>query len=81
MNDDRTPETGYSDISCTVDQCALSGAVMSTELEVSIERKKDKVFLKRLQLFFQPFCKRERKIMSQYKGNIPLVLRSERNTC
>ena len=43
---------GYSNISCTEDQCAFSGAVsMSTELEVSIE-KKDKVFLKRLQLFF-----------------------------
>ena len=43
--------SGYSNISCTEDQCACSGAVMSTELEVSIE-KKDKVFLKRLQLLF-----------------------------
>ena len=42
---------GYSNISCTEDQCAFSGAVMSTELEVSIE-KKDIAFLKRLQLFF-----------------------------
>ena len=41
---------GYSNISCTEDQCAFSGAVMSTELEVSFE-KKDKQFLKRLQLF------------------------------
>ena len=40
---------GYSNISCTEDQCAFSGAVMSTELEVSTEKK---VFLKRLQLFF-----------------------------
>ena len=42
---------GYSNISYTEDQCAFSGAAMSTELEVSIE-KKDIVFLKRLQLFF-----------------------------
>ena len=35
--------SGYSNISCTEDQCAFSGAVMSTELEVSIE-KKDKMF-------------------------------------
>ena len=48
---------GYSNISCTEDQCAFSGAVMSTELEVSIE-KRDKVFLKRLQLFFN-LCVRE----------------------
>ena len=34
---------GYSDISCPEDQCAFSGAVMSTELEVSIG-KKDSVF-------------------------------------
>ena len=33
------------------DQCAFSSAVMSTELEVPIE-KKGKVFLKRLLLFF-----------------------------
>ena len=36
---------GYSNISCTKDRCAFSGAVMSTELEVSIEKKKDKAFL------------------------------------
>ena len=40
---------GYSNISCTEDQCAFSGEVMSTELD-SIE-KKDKLCLKRLQLF------------------------------
>ena len=50
----------YLDISCTDDQCAFSGAVMSTKLEVSIE-KKDKVFLK---------------IISQDKGSIPYVLSS-----
>ena len=33
---------GYSNISFTEDQCAFNGAVMSTELEVSIEKKKDK---------------------------------------
>ena len=31
---------GYSNISCTEDQCAFSGALMSTELEVSIEKKR-----------------------------------------
>ena len=31
---------GYSNISCTEDQCAFCGAVMSTESEVSIEKKK-----------------------------------------
>ena len=31
---------GYSNISCTEDQCAFSGAVVSTELEVSIEKKR-----------------------------------------
>ena len=30
---------GYSNVSCTEDQCAFSGAVMSTELEVSIDKK------------------------------------------
>ena len=40
----------YSNISCTEDQCTLSGAVMSTELKVSI-KKNDKVFLKRLPFF------------------------------
>ena len=42
---------GYSNISWTEDQCAFGGAVMSTELEVSV-KKKHKAFLKRLQLFF-----------------------------
>ena len=67
---------GYSNISCTEDQCAFSGALMSTELEVLVEKKKDKVFLKRLQLCFKPFCKRERKITSQYKRSIPYLLSS-----
>ena len=31
---------GYSSISCTEDQCAFSGVVMSTELEVSIEKER-----------------------------------------
>ena len=30
---------GYSNISNTEDQCAFSGVVMSTEFEVSIEKK------------------------------------------
>ena len=45
---------GYSNISCTEDQCAFSSAVMSTELKVSTE-KKDKMFQKRLQIFFLTF--------------------------
>ena len=31
---------GHSNISCTEDQCAFSGAVMSTELEVSMTKKR-----------------------------------------
>ena len=50
------------------DQCAFSSALMSTELEVPIEKKKGKAFLKRLQLFFYLF-KRVGKIISQYKGS------------
>ena len=30
---------GYSNISCTEDQCVFSGAMMSTELEVLVEKK------------------------------------------
>ena len=52
---------GYSKISYTKDQYAFNGGVMSKELEVSLEKK---VFLRRLQLFFNVF-KRERKIISQ----------------
>ena len=52
-----------------------SGAVMSTELEASIEKKRESVF-ERLQLFFQPFCTEERKIIFQYNGSIPYLLSS-----
>ena len=52
---------GYLNISYTEDQCAFSGAVMSTELEVSIE-KKEKVFLKRVQLFFNLFVREKGKL-------------------
>ena len=51
----------YSNISCTEDQCVFSGAVMSSELEVSIE-KKDKVFLKRLQLSLNLFVREKEKL-------------------
>ena len=61
-----TMRPGYSNISCTEDQCAFNGAVMSTEQEVSIE-KKDKVFLKRLQLFFNLFLREQGKIISSIK--------------
>ena len=44
-------KSGYLNISCTEDQCVFSGAVMSTELKVSVGKKYE-VFLKRPQLFF-----------------------------
>ena len=59
---------GYSNISCTHNQCAFSGALMSTELEVSINKKDEVVFLKRLQLFFLPFCKRMENYISIQPG-------------
>ena len=40
---------------------------MSTELEVSIE-KKDKMFLKRLQLFFNLFSREKGKLYLSTKG-------------
>ena len=52
---------GYSSISCTEDQCAFSGAVMSTELEVSIEKRD-------LQLFFNLFIKEKGKSYVNTKG-------------
>ena len=58
---------GYSNISCTEDQYAFSGAVMSIELEVSIE-KKDEVFLKRLQLFFNLFVREKGGLYLNTKG-------------
>ena len=42
---------GYSNTSCTEDQCAFSGAVMSTELEVSVEKKDKSVFGKTTIIF------------------------------
>ena len=63
---------GYSNISCTEGQCAFSGAVMSSELEVSIE-KIDEVlaFFKRLQLFFNIFVREKRKLyLNNTKGAI-----------
>ena len=59
---------GYSNISCTKDQCAFSGAVMSTELEVSIEKKRQGV-LKRLQFFFNLFVRQ--------KGNLYISIQRE----
>ena len=37
---------GYSNFSCTEDQWAFSGAVMSTEWEATIEKKDKSVFEK-----------------------------------
>ena len=42
---------GYSNISCTEDQCVFSGTVMSTELEVLIEKKIQSVFEKTTVIF------------------------------
>ena len=42
---------GYSNISCTEDQWAFTGALMSTELEVSTE-KKDKSIFERTTIIF-----------------------------
>ena len=58
---------GYSNISCTEDRCAVSGAVMSTELGVLTE-KKDKVFLERLQLCFNLFVREKGKLYLITKG-------------
>ena len=63
--------TGYSNISGTEDRRAFSGVLMSTELQVSIE-KKDKVFLKRLQVFFNLFVREKGKYISvQRDHSIP----------
>ena len=59
---------GYLNISCTEDQCAFSGVVRSTELEVSAEKNKDKVLLKRLQLFFDLFVREKGKLYLSTKG-------------
>ena len=58
---------GYSNISCTKDRYAFSGAVMPTDLEVSIQ-KKDKVLLKRLELFFNSFVREKGKLYLNTKG-------------
>ena len=58
---------GYSNMSCTEDECASTGAVMSTELEVSIE-KKDSVVVENTEIIFKPFCKRKRKLYLNTNG-------------
>ena len=70
----------YLSISCTEDQCAFSGAVISTEMEVSIEKKKD-IFEKTTIIIFNLFVIEKGK--SQYKGSIPYfqAFTSERSTC
>ena len=56
---------GNSNISCIEDQCAFSGALMFNELEVLIEKK---VFLKRLQLFFNLLVRGKGKLYLSTKG-------------
>ena len=53
---------GYSNISCTEDQCTFSGAVMSTELEVSIEKKRENVFEKTTIIFLKLFVRQKGKL-------------------
>ena len=72
LNDDRTSETWLFKYlihweSVCIYQCAFSSAVMSTELEVSIY-KNDKVFFKRLQLFFDLFVREKGKLHLNTKG-------------
>ena len=70
LDDDKTPvRPGYSNISCAEDplRISLHLAVQWCPLSWKFQlRKKDKVFI-------EPFCKRERKILSQYKGSNPYV--------
>ena len=58
---------GYSNISFTEDQCAFSSAVMSTKLEVSIE-KKNSVFEKTEVIFFNLFVREKEKSYLNTKG-------------
>ena len=48
-------------------QCAFSGVEMSLSWKFQL-RKKDKVFLKRLQLFFNRFVKEKGKLCLTTKG-------------
>ena len=57
----------YSNLSSTEDHCAFSNAVMSTGLELSIQ-KKDEVFLKRLQLFLNLSVREKGKLHLSTKG-------------
>ena len=59
---------GYLNISCTEDQCAFSGAVMSTELEVSIQKKRQSVFEKTTIIFFNLFVREKGKLYLNIKG-------------
>ena len=65
---------GYSNISSTEDQYAFSGAVMSTTLEVSTEKKI--VFLKSLQLCFNLFVREKGKLYLNTKGAFHMDLLS-----
>ena len=71
----------YSNISYTGGQCAFSGAVMSTELEVSIEKKKIKCFEKTTIILFNLFVREKGKYsISQYKGSILCLLKTGSHT-
>ena len=60
----------YSNISCTEDECAICGEVMSTELEVSIAKK---AFFTRLQLFFSLFVREKGRLYLNTKGVLYLL--------
>ena len=69
LNDDRTLETWLFKyiMHCTEDQCAFSSAVMSTELEVLIEKKKIKCFEKTI-IFFNLFIIEKEKLYFNTNG-------------
>ena len=71
-----------TELSRTEDQCAFSGAVMSTESEVSTE-KKDCVFEKITIIFFNLFVREKGKYYLNIKGAFHSfqAVTSERNTC
>ena len=60
---------GYSNISCTEDQCIFS-AVMSTELEVSFQKKRSSVFETKLQLPFNLLVRETGKLYINAKGTV-----------
>ena len=59
---------GYSNISCTENRCVFSGAALGWKFQ---PQKKDKSVFEKTTNFFQPFCRRERKIIQDISKNLP----------